>query len=162
MKKQLQILGNTWQLHNTPGNRHSVHLCHFSAVTVWFGWKSRFGNLKGPPRWPLRFRSVHLLKYVHEECPRFSNVRVAGGGWPWHFKEPRPHFSEISLEPEPEAMRVGPTYAADGEIRSSTGNAEATELTCTTGGRELRWGRLVGGGAGRRRMKVENGTTVIA
>ena len=36
-------------------------------------------------------------------------------------------------------------YKIDGEVKNSTGNGEAKELTCTTHGHELRWGMLVGG-----------------
>ena len=38
-------------------------------------------------------------------------------------------------------------YKIDGEVKNSTGNGEAKELTCTTHGHALRWGMLVGEGA---------------
>ena len=37
-------------------------------------------------------------------------------------------------------------YKIDGEVKNSTGNGEAKELTCTTHGHALRWGMLVGEG----------------
>ena len=37
-------------------------------------------------------------------------------------------------------------YKIDGEVKNSTGNGKAKELTCVTHGRELSGGMLVGGG----------------
>ena len=50
-----------------------------------------------------------------------------------------------------------------GEVKNNMGNGEAKQLICMTHGHELKWGNVGGRGcAGRRGIKRENGTTVIA